>query len=214
MRKVVLAVVLCLLFAVPVYATQNTRLYINSQPQDAEVILKDGRAYVPLRLVSEKLGAEVRWDGQAAWVDTTKKKLVRPAIKGSLAFKQVVNEALDMLEEKDLPHYAMVCENTKEITDNNWMGIKVLASSMDGVITITEYLKNDDKRFTPEYLAGVIAHEATHLLYQNNGIYDYGDSTKELEDIAFKNSALALKLVKAPGWAIEESTNWERYYDY
>lgn len=45
-----------------VWAQSAVRVYVNGMRVNEDVILKDGRTYVPLRAVSESIGAEVIWD--------------------------------------------------------------------------------------------------------------------------------------------------------
>ncbi len=45
-----------------VFAQSNVRVYVNGTRINEDVILQDGRTYVPLRAVSESLGAQVDWD--------------------------------------------------------------------------------------------------------------------------------------------------------
>ena len=49
------------------------RVYVNGKRLDAEVIMKNDRTYIPLRAVSESMGAEVLWDAETecAYVNFT-----------------------------------------------------------------------------------------------------------------------------------------------
>ncbi len=52
-------------------AAGDTSVYVNGKRLDTEAILQNDRTYVPLRAVSEAMGAQVSWDGdtQSAYVN-------------------------------------------------------------------------------------------------------------------------------------------------
>lgn len=52
-------------------ALANTNIYVNDRPIDAEVIMKDDKTYIPVRAVSEAMGADVQWDGESNSVYVT-----------------------------------------------------------------------------------------------------------------------------------------------
>lgn len=49
-------------FSIGVYAASDIKLLINGKQINSEIQIIDGSSYVPLRVVSESLGAEVKWD--------------------------------------------------------------------------------------------------------------------------------------------------------
>lgn len=51
-------------FTAGVFASSDIKLLINGKSVAADVQIIDGSSYVPLRVVSESLGAEVKWDGE------------------------------------------------------------------------------------------------------------------------------------------------------
>ncbi len=62
-KKTLLCLLLILVLCSTVVLAQSTvRVYVNGMRVNEDVILKDGRTYVPLRAVSETMGAEVSWD--------------------------------------------------------------------------------------------------------------------------------------------------------
>lgn len=62
-KKTGLCLMLALMLLSTVVLAQSTvRVYVNGTRVNEDVILKDGRTYVPLRAVSESLGAQVDWD--------------------------------------------------------------------------------------------------------------------------------------------------------
>jgi hypothetical protein len=49
--------------AVGAYAASDIKLFINGKLINADLQIVDGSTYVPVRAVSESLGADVKWDG-------------------------------------------------------------------------------------------------------------------------------------------------------
>lgn len=49
--------------AVGAYAASDIKLFINGKLINSDLQIVDGSSYVPLRVVSESLGADVKWDG-------------------------------------------------------------------------------------------------------------------------------------------------------
>lgn len=141
-------------------------------------------------------------------------QLVRPYINGNDDFKRVVTQALDLLERYDYPHYVMVCQNAKSIeyvrsvSDGEREG---LAGAIYGKIFIARPLVKDRLRFTPQSIAGVIVHEATHLLHEKYG-KNYFLNRENHEAVAFEHQVTALILVRAPQWLVDENINWRTIY--
>ena len=77
-RKFFLGIILAVLFsfglALPGLAADNVRLVIDQKNIDVSPlpIIRDGRTLVPVRVVSESLGANVNWDGQNRTVHIVK----------------------------------------------------------------------------------------------------------------------------------------------
>lgn len=59
------------IFALGVFAASDIKLFINGKAIDTDVQVINGSTYVPLRVVSESLGANVIWDGVARTVNIT-----------------------------------------------------------------------------------------------------------------------------------------------
>ena len=55
--------------SIAAYAADNVGIYVNGRLIGQTGYLDNGTTYIPLRAVSEALGAEVSWDGQNAHVD-------------------------------------------------------------------------------------------------------------------------------------------------
>lgn len=62
-KTLVSGALLCaLLTSTGVYAQSGVRLYVNGYRVNHNIILEDGTTYVPIRAVSEAMGANVEWD--------------------------------------------------------------------------------------------------------------------------------------------------------
>ncbi|MGM1023790.1 MAG: stalk domain-containing protein [Bacillota bacterium] len=59
--------------AITAYAASDFKLLINGKPIQADIQIVDGSSYVPLKVVSETLGAEVKWDKDARVISITQK---------------------------------------------------------------------------------------------------------------------------------------------
>lgn len=57
--------------AVGAYAATDIKLFINGKIINADLQIVDGSSYVPLRVVSESLGADVKWDGEKREISIT-----------------------------------------------------------------------------------------------------------------------------------------------
>lgn len=53
------------------YASSDIRLLINGKQINSDIQIIDGSSYVPLRVVSESLGANVKWDGDSRTISIT-----------------------------------------------------------------------------------------------------------------------------------------------
>lgn len=60
-----LAGVIALSISLGVYAASDIKLWINGKAINADIQIVNGSSYVPLRVVSESLGADIKWDGVA-----------------------------------------------------------------------------------------------------------------------------------------------------
>lgn len=207
MKKLILTLILCLI-AVPAYAG----IYIDGQPQNTDYKIIDGRTYVPLRFVSEKLNAAVSYDGD---IKITTKQPTRPVIKtGTQEQKQVVSHALDLLQLYDPPHYNMICNYVEEIYVSDKQirledGEPFAIEFMNSIILYKSLVK-DEKRFTPEYVAGVLVHEGAHA--SSDQVIPYELNPNLNEEIAYEHQITALLLVGASQWAVDEITAWQKRY--
>jgi hypothetical protein len=205
-KRILLALVLVCLIAYPVAADVPFRLIVDDKPIATPIINVDGTTYAPIRAVADVFNATTDWNFQTQTITIkTKqidpKEIKRPPIKGDAEFVAKVNAALDLLEQKDFPHYWMVCQSVWGITqltfqpefvpDTTW------AYTSFGVTFIVPKLADDSKRYVPEYLAGVIVHEACHSAQTN---YD-----RELEEReAYAHTIATYIAIGAPQWMQNE----------
>lgn len=205
MKKYLLPIILSLmLLAVPVTADAPYSLIVDNVLVDKPVVMIDGTAYVPIRAVADVFDATTEWDGETGTITIKKKGLERPPIKGDAEFVKKINAALDLLEEKDFPHYVMVCQNTFDIsqleTKPSAISQDTLAFHIAGATRIVPTLTSNPKLYTPMFLAGVLVHEACHAT--NN---KYGELINEEE--AYAHELAAFKLLDAPQWMQNECIN-------
>ena len=202
MKKHLLPIILSLmLLAVPVTADAPYSLIVDNVLVDKPVVMIDGTAYVPIRAVADIFDATTEWDGETGTITITKKGLERPPIKGDAEFVRKINAALDLLEEKDFPHYVMVCENTFDIsqldTKPSAISQDTLAFHIAGATRIVPTLTSNSKRYTPMFLAGVLVHEACHATDWN---YDKPITEKD----AYAHELATFKILDAPYWMQKE----------
>ena len=82
--------VLCLCFVIvavflagTVYAQRTVRVYVNGMRVEEETLLHNDRTFIPLRAVSEALGAEVTWDGDtySAFINFTEDDAIAKVVE-------------------------------------------------------------------------------------------------------------------------------------
>lgn len=207
MKRFLLALTLGFMLLVnPVAADAPYRLIVNDKPIDKPIVMIDNTAYVPLRVVADTFNATTDWNAITKTISVKPKvidpkEIKRPPIKGDKEFVEKINAALDLLEEKDFPHYWMVCQNCwgiNQLTKKpDFVPSESLAYTSFGTTVIVPKLTKDSRRYVSEYLAGVLAHEACHSTQYN---YDKGLSERD----AYAHTAAAFKAIDAPQWMQDE----------
>lgn len=203
MKKILSLILALMLLAVPVAADAPYRLIVDGQLIDKPVIVIDGTSYVPVRAVADVFGAQTEWDGATQTITIT--SIARPPIMGHKEFIEKINAALDLLEEKDFPHYVMVCQNTEAIT--YWPRLagepetSIASASSWGEILIHPELAANPDWYTPVFLAGILAHESCHLI--DSKYDDAADREKE----AHAHQYAVYVLLDAPQWMKDGSLN-------
>jgi hypothetical protein len=209
-KRILLALVLVFLMAYPVAADVTLQLIVDDKPIATPIINVDGTTYAPIRAVADVFNATTDWNFQTQTITIkTKqidpKEIKRPPIKGDKEFVAKVNAALDLLEEKDFPHYWMVCQNTYDIgsllIDNPNEAVKdALAFHAAGSIRFMPSLMKNDKMYTPMFIAGVLVHETCHAVD-----YNYNKNLSEKE--AYAHELAAFIALDAPQWMQDECLN-------
>ncbi len=129
-RIIFITIILIVSFVIPTYATNmykglkvpNLRINGKELKSDVPAIIMDGRTLVPLRLVSEELGAEVDWDEKSmtAIVNMDNKN---------------INQNLNKFE-KEIIEYKLLTERTAKFIESN---TQILVNSMSR-LNNAEYL--------------------------------------------------------------------------
>jgi len=106
-RKILLIICLLVLVVTPVLAASGISIVIDGQKADADVIMKDGHAYVPLRFISENFGHKVDWDGttQTVNIDTG---AIKQTSQQYTSYIQQVEDLINKLEAKKLQVYNLI----------------------------------------------------------------------------------------------------------
>jgi hypothetical protein len=215
MKKFLLAFVMVLVMAFPAVADAPVAVVVNGVTLSTPGLLINGSTYVPLRAVSEGLGAKVDWDGSRAIVETAKaaaETMSEPKIislTGDSGQKAKVEAALQLLKEKSPADYELVCKYAKfidiseEKTDVlgetfTYTEVKSGKTTAEKIFLTKVLLDKNDNIYT----ASVIVHEATHLCNtQNKAIFD---NRKTDENIAFLRGIATLRTLGASQQVIDE----------
>lgn len=102
---VILCLILTAFFAVDALAAPDygIRVTVNGKPvefSDVKPAVKDGRTYIPLRFVSEALGAKVDWDGEKKKITITLgEKVIEMVVGQKKAFVDGCEVVLDSVPE-------------------------------------------------------------------------------------------------------------------
>jgi hypothetical protein len=218
-KKLVFIVALILALALPASAENPVKVFVNGVQLPTEAVIINDRVYVPLRAVSESMGATVEWGEENRVVlvqENPSPKLKRPPIEnGDEKFERIVTEALDLLEENDFPHYMLVCGSVSGIRRHGTVqGIppESIACESKGKILILDAFTKNDQFYNPQCMAGTLVHEASHAaerMYDKN--YNLR-SWKQKEKTAFENQLAAFRLIDAPQWMQDGCIGWESRY--
>lgn len=212
-----LTMLLLMAMVIPVKGADQINLLYNGKRGAIEVINKNGSFYVPIRQLVEFLGVGVIYDVSGEkktfiLFDNSYKPIQRPGIvAGDAQQTKVINQALDLLKEKDAGDYSMVCKNVKAIAFENIVNENNHFAQQDGQkCELLPTLYNDPKYFVPEFVAGTLVHESYHICSSNE---DGSDEANPIEEYrAYKHGALAWDLIGAPQWMIDWSNSKAQEY--
>jgi hypothetical protein len=189
--KLIVSIGIIVLFLfVNVYAVPYIKLVINGQQVNTDVPpqIVNGTTLVPIRVISESLGAKVNWDGdtQTVTVDMPRETLeahivdtfwdtyysdtvTEPKIGNSVTpeFKNVLQKALDLLKEKDNVVYKFVCTYVQEIDEQPNKDNNVGAWTSSNIYNVYFNSNNVNSIVSSdwgvEYTALTLAHETYHI---------------------------------------------------
>jgi hypothetical protein len=159
-------------------------LWINGKPLQSWVnpgpMIVNDRVYVPIRAVSDYLGATVEWDGETrtAYIAGYNDPLTID-IQGPDSFKKDMQECISLLREKDPEGYLMVGRYVKKIVWGDYPRPQMNMVSMTMEVPKGQYK-------TDKYLwAGLLRHEAQHAAqaYNLNGLDEQEAYEIELETL-------------------------------
>jgi hypothetical protein len=198
MKKFLLAVVIVLMLAVPAVAEAPVTVIVDGKALNTPGLLINDTTYVPLRAVSESLGAKVEWDGRAI-IST----LGRPVINGDESQKAKVEAALQLLKEKDPADYELVCRYVKfiDITDgaaSYSLGQALIETRENPHRIVAEKINLTPlllDKYDTVYTASTIVHEATHLCNAFNDSIRVNNRADE--NIAFLHQIAVLRILGA-----------------
>ena len=192
MKKILPIALLLVLFVLPVSADTQVPVLVNWKTLGVPGLLIDGSTYVPLRAVSESLGAKVEWDGNRAIITSLKE----PGITGDLRNKDMVVKALQILKEKDPADYEFVCQNANEV-DLKTEGFDIMGGeAWAGITTSTKSIRISPLLLAENdipLLASCLVHEATHLFNMEYYIID----NKKDENLAYLRQITTLRILGA-----------------
>lgn len=100
-KKITALLLVVVLMCVPVYAratSQSTEIYINGEKVNSDVppIISKGRTLVPLRIISQNLGAKVHWDNNSKTVYIEGPKKIELKVNNEEAIVDGKKQNIDM----------------------------------------------------------------------------------------------------------------------
>jgi hypothetical protein len=164
MRKILLAVVMALVLAVPVVAGDAIEVLIDDYDKitKATGLLINDTTYVPIRAVSDGLGANVSWTGSQVIVTGIKE----PEITGGSDSAHKVRQALNLLKTKTPVDYEIVCRYADKIVvsdtqiESENRKAYALAAINKKTIELSPSLFRDKDIVG---IASTLVHEAVHI---------------------------------------------------
>jgi hypothetical protein len=209
-KKLVFVAALILAVALPASAENPIRVYVNGLQLTSEAVIINERVYVPLRAVSESLGANVGWDDAAntAYIATQRDALTDIEIVGDASFQKEMRDALELLRDKAPEDYEFVGMYVRKIVLDTGYETRPYTQRIDMEVHVPSNWKPD-----AYWWAGCIRHEAQHI-YQRYDIKQ--KSITEDERDAWQKNIDTLHKIGAPSWMVDyyrkapESKWWEQ----
>lgn len=198
---------------------------------DTPAVILGGRTMVPVRFVSEALGATVNWNEANQEVSISAPPVIiknpetltknGPQIEGSPEFVEETKGALQLLKDKAPEEYKLANGFLKKIVDRS--NDPVLTSRVlkhayaatwgnSGVVDMNwELVKEDSRKMGLSsherriFLAAILVHEADHVYTTHQNIFD-ALSPLEWEILAFARGRQALIKLNAPSKLLATSS--------
>ncbi|OPX92706.1 MAG: hypothetical protein A4E53_00360 [Pelotomaculum sp. PtaB.Bin104] len=194
MRRFLIGLLVGLLIATTsiAYADNPIKLIVNGQEiySDVPPQIVNDRVMVPVRFVSEALGAGVVWSDNSVYIASqeiskfpvTEREVYNtelPRITGPENFNEIIRESLLLIRQKDIGVYSWIVSNINEIVyESNPSEANI--NSGAHINTATKVCSVVAKEFDPiakEYpknevikiYLGILAHEAAHVYYAEAG---------------------------------------------
>lgn len=124
-------------------------------------------------------------------------------------FENIIDKALDLLQEYDPDAYIRVCLNIKQIGHQQDTPDALAIANMENVC-LTESLHKDSIKYVPWFVAGILSHESLHTsMYKYSQTSILGDLYRtahinQEEILAHQCAINTFKKLNAPDWAINE----------
>jgi hypothetical protein len=203
-RYVILLVALAFsigtMFGGSALAYKAVAVFINGQRLDdtgSMAMIYNDRVFVPLRMVSESLGATVGWNAErnSAYIATQRDALTDIEIVGTDEFKKGMSDALQLLKDKLPGEYLLVGKYVKRIELSPFVNNPQMMTD-----SMTVYISAKEFRPDPIWWAAGLVHEAIH----SKQAYDGRNGTiQEYEREAYQKDIESLTKLGAPDWMIQ-----------
>lgn len=203
------------------FAGDSIKLLVNGRQiySDVPPQIISGRTMIPARALAESLGAQVDWDADTSTVVVTKPEktvIIEPKplnttgrieVTGSQEFKNSIEQALSLLQEKAPEDFTLVSGFITRIEMVNSGPVANLNTQLPGGINFNySAFQTNSSKITDStktiYLAGILVHEAYHVYINKKGMIKAlgpgGLSLMELEVLSFTRERQFYKKIGAP----------------
>ncbi|MBR5536022.1 MAG: trypsin-like peptidase domain-containing protein [Clostridia bacterium] len=146
-RIVALSTVLFCMIGADVSAEQGAKVYVNGQMLNSEAYIINDRVYVPLRAVSESMGARVNWDNssRSAYVEQTEEDIiVNTVAQTSQSVVAIVGNYKSEYLSKDAQNYNELYAHGAGVVIKSNGTILTNAHVVEGIQNLTVIFGNGD----------------------------------------------------------------------
>lgn len=155
-KKLLLSLGLIVIIAASItlgaYAASDIKLWINGKEINTDIQIVNGSSYVPLRVISETLGADVKWDGTARKITINGKVApVQAPPEDAVTIKDVSIKIDKVVQDADsLRVYVSYINNSSDESSTSDSLAKIVSNG-------TQFEYNHDFNFDRYYNTGVTA---------------------------------------------------------